>query len=285
MRTSRNRGCVMAITIEERLAAIGPKTDRMEAVRTIGLFLAELEAGSVRAAIRDEDGVWRSQTWVKEGILLAFRVGVPAEFASGTLSFIDKDTIPTRRFKAQDGIRIVPGGSSIRRGTFIGKGVVMMPPAYVNIGAYVDDGTMIDSHALVGSCAQIGKRVHLSAAAQIGGVLEPVGNIPVIIEDDVVVGGNCGIYEGTIVRGRAVIGAGVILTGSTPVYDLVRGQIYRKSAERPLEIPFGAVVIPGARPMRGTFAEEHELYVAAPMIVKYRDEKTDSSTALEEALR
>src|SRR6266704_118414 len=155
-------------------------------------------------------------------------------------------------------------------------------PMYVNIGAYVDEETMIDSHALVGSCAQIGKRVHLSAAAQIGGVLEPIGNIPVIIEDDVVVGGNCGIYEGTIVRGRAVIGAGVILTGSTPVYDLVRGQIYRKSAERPLEIPFGAVVIPGARPMRGTFAEEHELYVAAPMIVKYRDEKTDSSTALEE---
>src|SRR5213075_3162779 len=182
-------------------------------------------------------------------------------------------TIPARRFKIQDGIRIVPGGSSIRRGAFIGKGVVMMPPAFVNIGAYVDDGTMIDSHALVGSCAQIGKRCHLSAAAQIGGVLEPVGSLPVIIEDDVVVGGNSGIYEGTIVRGRAVIGAGVILTGSTPVYDIVRGQIYRRTAERPLEIPYGAVVIPGSRPMKGAFAEQHELSVTTPMIVKYRDEK------------
>ncbi|HXH90648.1 MAG TPA: 2,3,4,5-tetrahydropyridine-2,6-dicarboxylate N-succinyltransferase [Thermoanaerobaculia bacterium] len=275
----------MTSTIEERLATIGPKTDRMEAVRTIGLFLSELEAGSVRAAIRDEDGVWHAQTWVKQGILLAFRVGVSAEFASGTLSFIDKDTIPTRRFRAQDGIRIVPGGSSIRRGTFIAKGVVMMPPAYVNVGAYVDEDTMIDSHALVGSCAQIGKRVHLSAAAQIGGVLEPVGNLPVIIEDDVVVGGNCGIYEGTVVRGRAVIGAGVVLTGSTPVYDTVRGQIYRRSADRPLEIPYGAVVIPGSRMMKGDFAEKHALHVATPIIVKYRDEKTDASTALEDALR
>jgi Tetrahydrodipicolinate N-succinyltransferase len=275
----------MANTIEERLAAIGPKTDRMEAVRTIGLFLSELESGSVRAAIRDEDGVWRSQAWVKEGILLAFRVGVPSEFASGTLSFIDKDTIPTRRFRAQDGIRIVPGGSSIRRGTYIGKGVVMMPPAYVNVGAYVDEDTMIDSHALVGSCAQVGKRVHLSAAAQIGGVLEPVGSLPVIIEDDVVIGGNCGVYEGTVVRGRAVIGAGVVLTGSTPVYDVVRGQIYRRTAERSLEIPYGAVVIPGSRPMKGDFAEKHALQVATPIIVKYRDEKTDSATALEDALR
>ena len=275
----------MAITIEERIAAIGPKTDRIKAVRTIGLFLAELESGSIRAATRDGDGVWHAQAWVKEGILLAFRVGVPAEFASGALSFIDKDTIPTRRFKAQEGIRIVPGGSSIRRGTYIAKGVVMMPPAFVNVGAYVDEDTMIDSHALVGSCAQVGKRVHLSAAAQIGGVLEPVGSLPVIIEDDVVVGGNCGIYEGTVIRGRAVIGAGVVLTGSTPVYDIVRDQIYRRTAERPLEIPYGAVVVPGSRPMKGDFAEKHGLQVATPIIVKYRDEKTDSATALEEALR
>jgi 2,3,4,5-tetrahydropyridine-2,6-dicarboxylate N-succinyltransferase len=162
---------------------------------------------------------------------------------------------------------------------------VMMPPAYVNVGAYVDEDTMIDSHALVGSCAQVGKRVHLSAGAQIGGVLEPIGNLPVIIEDDVVVGGNCGIYEGTVVRGRAVIGAGVILTGSTPVYDLVRGQIYRKSPQAPLEIPFGAVVVPGSRKMRGSFAEQMDLQIATPMIVKYRDEKTDSATALEDALR
>ena len=273
------------MTIEERVASLKTVTDRMEAVKTIGLFLAELEKGTVRAAVRDDMGVWQAQAWVKEGILAAFRFGVLADFASGALSFIDKDTIPARRFKIQDGVRIVPGGSSIRRGAYVGKGVVMMPPAFINIGAYVDEETMIDSHALVGSCAQIGKRVHLSAAAQIGGVLEPVGNLPVIIEDDVIVGGNCGIYEGTIVRPRAVIGAGVVITGSTPVYDLVRSQIYRRTADRPLEIPYGAVVIPGARPMKGAFAEEHELCIATPMIVKYRDEKTDSSTALEEALR
>jgi 2,3,4,5-tetrahydropyridine-2,6-dicarboxylate N-succinyltransferase len=273
------------ITIEERVKSLTPTTERMEAVKTIGLFLTELEKGTVRAAVRDEDGIWKPQTWVKEGILAAFRFGILAEFASGSLSFIDKDTIPARRFKVADGVRIVPGGSSIRRGSFIAKGVVMMPPAFVNIGAYVDEDTMIDSHALVGSCAQIGKRVHLSAAAQIGGVLEPVGQVPVVIEDDVVVGGNCGIYEGTIVRTRAVIGAGVVLTGSTPVYDTVRGQIYRRTNERPLEIPYGAVVIPGSRPMKGTFAEQHGLTVTTPMIVKYRDEKTDSATALEEALR
>jgi 2,3,4,5-tetrahydropyridine-2-carboxylate N-succinyltransferase len=272
------------MTIEDRVKALA-HADRVEAVKTINLFLTELEKGTVRAAVRDEDGVWAAQPWVKEGILAAFRFGVLAEFASGALSFIDKDTIPARRFKVADGVRIVPGGSSIRRGAFIAKGVVMMPPAFVNIGAWVDEGTMIDSHALVGSCAQIGKRVHLSAAAQIGGVLEPVGNVPVVIEDDVVVGGNCGIYEGTIVRGRAVIGAGVVLTGSTPVYDVVRGQVYRRTAERALEIPYGAVVVPGARPMKGAFAEQHGLQIAAPLIVKYRDEKTDSSTALEEALR
>jgi 2,3,4,5-tetrahydropyridine-2-carboxylate N-succinyltransferase len=272
------------ITIEDRVRALA-NADRVEAVKTIGLFLSELEKGTIRAADRDADGVWQVQSWVKEGILAAFRFGVLAEFASGALSFIDKDTIPARRFKVQDGVRIVPGGSSIRRGAFIAKGVVMMPPAYVNVGAFVDEGTMIDSHALVGSCAQIGKRVHLSAGAQIGGVLEPIGNVPVVIEDDVIVGGNTGIYEGTIVRGRAVIGAGVVLTGSTPVYDIVRGQVYRRTAERSLEIPYAAVVIPGSRPMKGAFAEQHGLHLATPMIVKYRDEKTDSSTALEEALR
>ncbi|HYK05666.1 MAG TPA: 2,3,4,5-tetrahydropyridine-2,6-dicarboxylate N-succinyltransferase [Thermoanaerobaculia bacterium] len=273
------------ITIEDRVKALANNPDRTEAVKTVGLFLSELEKGTVRAASRDADGVWTAQPWVKEGILAAFRFGILAEFASGSLSFVDKDTIPARRFKVQDAIRIVPGGSSVRRGAFIAKGVVMMPPAFVNVGAYVDEETMIDSHALVGSCAQIGKRVHLSAAAQIGGVLEPIGNVPVVIEDDVVVGGNCGIYEGTIVRSRAVIGAGVVLTGSTPVYDLVRGQIYRKTPDRPLEIPYGAVVVPGARPIKGAFAEQHGLQVTTPMIVKYRDEKTDSGTALEEALR
>ena len=272
-------------SIEVRVRTLSTITDRAEAVKTIGLFLAELEKGSIRAATRDADGVWHAAAWIKEGILAAFKFGVLTEFASGALSFIDKDTLPARRFHIQDGVRIVPGGSSIRRGAYVGKGVVMMPPAYVNIGAFVDDETMIDSHALVGSCAQVGKRVHLSAGAQIGGVLEPVGSIPVVIEDDVVVGGNCGIYEGTIVRGRAVIGAGVVLTGSTPVYDVVRGQIYRRTAERPLEIPFGAVVIPGARPLKGAFAEQFQLQITTPVIVKYRDEKTDSATALEEALR
>lgn len=274
-----------ALSIEERAAALKTTNDRMEAVKTIGLFLTELEKGSVRAAERDEDGVWHPNHWVKEAILQAFKWGVLAEFASGSLSFVDKDTIPARRFKTQDNVRIVPGGSSIRRGAYVAKGVVVMPPAFINIGAYVDEETMIDSHALVGSCAQVGKRVHLSAAAQIGGVLEPIGNVPVVVEDDVVIGGNCGIYEGTIVRSRAVIGAGVVLTGSTPVYDVVRGQIYRRTAEHPLEIPYGAVVVPGSRPLKGAFAKEHELSIASPLIVKYRDEKTDSGTALEDALR
>jgi 2,3,4,5-tetrahydropyridine-2,6-dicarboxylate N-succinyltransferase len=274
------------MNIEERVAALkSDNVQRPEAIKTVGLLLTELEKGNVRAAARDDMGVWHAQPWVKEGILAAFRFGILAEFASGSLSFVDKDTIPARRFKVQDGVRIVPGGSSIRRGAYIGKGVVMMPPAFVNVGAYVDEESMIDSHALVGSCAQIGKRVHLSAGAQIGGVLEPIGNLPVVIEDDVIVGGNCGIYEGTIVRSRAVIGAGVVITASTPVYDVVRGQIYRRTTEQPLEIPFGAVVIPGTRKMKGDFAAEHNLQVATPMIVKYRDEKTDSGTALEEALR
>ena len=274
-----------ALTIEERVAMLKSTHDRAEAVKTIGLFLAELERGAVRAAERDPDGVWHANAWVKEGILAAFRWGVPAEFASGALCFIDKDTMPARRFKVADGVRIVPGGSAIRRGAYIGKGVVLMPPAYVNVGAHVDDETMIDSHALVGSCAQVGKRVHVSAAAQIGGVLEPIGNVPVVIEDDVVIGGNCGIYEGTVVRSRAVIGAGVVLTGSTPVYDVVRGQVYRRTSEHPLEIPYGAVVIPGARPLKGAFAEQHGLSMQTPVIVKYRDDRTDSATALEDALR
>jgi 2,3,4,5-tetrahydropyridine-2-carboxylate N-succinyltransferase len=272
-------------TIEERVAAINDQTSHAEAVRTISLFLTELEKGTVRAAERNDMGEWKTNAWVKQAILSAFRNGLLTEFASGSLSFIDKDTIPPRRFRKEESVRIVPGGTSIRRGAYVGKGVVVMPPAFVNVGAYVDQDTMIDSHALVGSCAQIGARVHLSAAAQIGGVLEPVGNLPVIIEDDVIVGGNAGVYEGTIVRGRAVIGAGVVITASTPVYDAVRGQIYRRQEGRPLEIPYGAVVIPGTRPLRGKFGEEHSLQVATPIIVKYRDDKTDAATALEEALR
>src|SRR6266498_2575490 len=249
-------------------------------------FKNALNRGEIRAAQRQPTGEWRVNSWVKKGILAGFRMGSLTDLsATPGLRFFDKDTFPVRATSVTENVRIVPGGSSIRDGSYLAPGVVCMPPMYVNTGAYVDQGTMIDSHALVGSCAQIGKRVHLSAGAQIGGVLEPVGNVPVVIEDDVVVGGNSGIYEGTIVRGRAVIGAGVVLTGSTPVYDVVRGQVYRRTAQRPLEIPFGAVVVPGSRPLKGNFAEKHQLHIASPVIVKYRDEKTDSSTALEEALR
>lgn len=275
------------ITIEDRVKALkaaGDK-DRMEAVKTIGLFLAELEKGTLRAASRDEDGIWKAADWVKEGILAAFRFGVLAEFASGALSFVDKDTIPPRRFKVADGVRIVPGGSAIRRGTFIGKGVVMMPPAFVNVGAYVDEGTMIDSHALVGSCAQIGRRVHLSAGAQIGGVLEPAGALPVVIEDEVLVGGNCGVYEGTVVRARAVLAPGTLLTGGTAVFDLVHDRVYRREGDRPLEIPAGAVVVPGTRPVRSGTGAREGIALYAPVIVKYRDERTDAAVRLEELLR
>jgi 2,3,4,5-tetrahydropyridine-2-carboxylate N-succinyltransferase len=201
------------------------------------------------------------------------------------VTFIDKDTYPARRFTPEDGVRIVPGGSSVRSGTYVARGVVMMPPAYINVGAYVDEGTMVDSHALVGSCAQIGKRVHLSAAAQIGGVLEPVNASPVIIEDDVLVGGNTGVYEGTIVRKRAVLAAGTILTRGTPVYDVVKGEILKATAETPLIIPEGAVVVPGSRAVTGGYGKQMGLSVYTPVIVKYRDEKTDLSTTLEDLLR
>ena len=250
-------------------------------------FKAALNRGEIRAAERDANGRWQTNAWVKRGILLGFRMGLIIEqTASGApLQFLDKDTYPIRRFSPDDRVRIVPGGSSIRDGAYIAPGVVCMPPMFVNAGAYVDEGTMIDSHALVGSCAQIGKRVHLSAAAQIGGVLEPAGAIPVIIEDDVIVGGNCGIYEGTIVRERAVLATGTIITGSTPVFDLVRETVYRRSADAPLEIPAGAVVVPGARAIQSEKAREWGLSLYAPIIVKYRDEKTDAATQLEEALR
>ena len=247
-----------------------------------------LESGELRSAEPDasERLGWRVNAWVKRGILLGFRLGALAEMGSAEgLSFVDKGTYPARRFKVADGVRVVPGGSSVRSGAFVSKGVVVMPPAYVNVGAYVDEGTMVDSHALVGSCAQIGKRVHLSAAAQIGGVLEPVNASPVIIEDDVLVGGNTGVYEGTVVRKRAVIAAGTVLTRGTPVYDLVRGEVYKASAETPLVIPEGAVVVPGSRAVSKGKGAEWGLSVAAPVIVKYRDEKTELSLVLEDILR
>jgi 2,3,4,5-tetrahydropyridine-2,6-dicarboxylate N-succinyltransferase len=253
-------------------------------------FKGLLNSGQIRAAEKSGDD-WRVNSWVKEGILLGMRLGrlqeyhVQPDAAVTGFSYIDKDTYPLKTITLENNVRIVPGGSSVRDGAYLAPTVVMMPPAYVNVGAYVDEGTMIDSHALVGSCAQVGRKVHLSAAVQVGGVLEPIGAMPVIIEDEVMVGGNCGIYEGTIVRERAVIGTGVILNGSTPVYDLARNAIYRKTAETPLVIPAGAVVVAGSRMIKGEFAAAHGLSMYTPVIVKYRDARTDSATALEEALR
>ncbi|HEV8217171.1 MAG TPA: 2,3,4,5-tetrahydropyridine-2,6-dicarboxylate N-succinyltransferase, partial [Gemmatimonadaceae bacterium] len=245
-----------------------------EASLAVDELLDALERGAVRAAscVGNE---WRAVPWVKRGILLGFRVGKLAE-SGETLHFVDKDTYPPRRFRATDNVRIVPGGSSVRRGAFVAPGVVCMPPMYVNVGAHIGTGTMIDSHALVGSCAQIGERVHVSAAAQIGGVLEPVGALPVIVEDDVLVGGNTGIYEGAVIKQRAVIAAGTILTGSTPVYDLVNSTIIKPTATMPLVIPAGAVVVPGARAVSVGAGKDWGLSLATPVIVKYRDDKTDS---------
>src|SRR3989442_723057 len=250
-------------------------------------FKASLNRGEIRAAERNANGNWQTNAWVKRGILLGFRMGMIVDMspADGGLQFLDKNTYPLRKFSTDDRVRIVPGGSSIRDGAYIAPGVVCMPPMFVNAGAYVDEGTMIDSHALVGSCAQIGKRVHLSAAAQIGGVLEPAGAMPVIIEDDVIVGGNCGGYEGGIWPEPPGLASGTIITGSTPVFDLVREQVYRRNGDAPLEIPAGAVVVPGARAVQSQKGREWGLSLYAPVIVKYRDEKTDAATQLEELLR
>jgi 2,3,4,5-tetrahydropyridine-2-carboxylate N-succinyltransferase len=263
-----------------------------DAREVVESLLDALEKGIVRAAEKNTaTGEWRAVPWVKRGILLGFRLGaiVDMSLRSATdrigFSFFDKDTFPPRRLTTADGVRIVPGGSSIRRGAYVASGVVCMPPMYVNVGAYIGTGTMIDSHALVGSCAQVGERVHLSAAAQLGGVLEPVNAAPVVIEDDVVVGGNCGIYEGTVVRTGAVIGAGVVLTRGTPVYDLEREIVHRAENGRALVIPPNAVVVPGARQAKGKWAQDQGISLQTPVIVKYRDEKTDAATALESWLR
>ena len=276
----------------ERFFAAGPGAIGDDAAMTAFLTLrAAIEAGEVRAASPDPSAPtgWRVNAWVKQGILLGFRLGVLEEFPAAGLSFVDKKTYPVRHFTSADGVRIVPGGSSVRAGAYVARGVVCMPPMYINSGAYVDEGAMVDSHALVGSCAQIGKRVHLSAAAQIGGVLEPINASPVVIEDDVLVGGNCGVYEGAIVRKGAVLAAGTILTRGTPVFDLVHGTILRATPELPLIIPENAVVVPGSRAV--TKGKGHPnsdawgLSLYAPVIVKYRDEKTDLSTTLEDLLR
>jgi len=258
---------------------------RPNARETFLRFRDALTRGEIRAA-ENIDGHWKVNVWVKQGILLGFRLGDLAEMGSGEcLSFVDKDTFPARKFSAGDKIRVVPGGSSARLGAYIAPSVICMPPMFINVGAYIDEGTMIDSHALVGSCAQIGKRVHLSAAAQIGGVLEPVNAAPAIIEDDVLVGGNCGVYEGTLVRSRAVLGAGTVLTRSTPLYDLVKGEVYRTSGDKPLEVPGNAVVVPGSRAVTKGKAQEWGISLYAPVIVKYRDEKTERGVELEDWLR
>jgi 2,3,4,5-tetrahydropyridine-2-carboxylate N-succinyltransferase len=269
----------------ERLHALPPEEARREGVPLLTDFRKSLSRGEYRAAEKTKTG-WKVNVWVKRGILLAFKIGVVRNRSvPGEFFFFDKDTLPALYLETLSGVRVVPGGSTIRDGAYVARNVICMPPMFINIGAYVDEGSIVDSHALVGSCAQIGKRVHLSAAAQIGGVLEPPGALPVIVEDEAFVGGNCGVYEGVLVQARAVLAPGVILTGGTAVYDLVRDQVYRKTAEAPLTIPGGAVVVPGSRPATGDFAAKHTVSLYAPVIVKYRDEKTDASTMLEEALR
>lgn len=263
--------------------------DRAAALRAFTELKFFLNGGEIRAATRattqNESG-WVVNDWVKKGILLGFRLGELTDVSiNDQFRYFDKNTFPLKRITLDQQVRIVPGGTTIRDGAYVARNVVIMPPAYINVGAFVDEGTLIDSHALVGSCAQIGKRVHISAGAQIGGVLEPVGALPVIIEDDVLIGGNCGVYEGAVIKRRAVVGAGVVLTGSTPVYDLVRQMIYRRTRDCPLVIPEGAVVVPGSRRLDTPFAREHQLSIATPVIVKYRDEATDAATALEESLR
>jgi len=273
----------------EALWSAGENAAAAEAREVFALLRAALSRGDVRAAEPDAAAPsgWRVNPWVKQGILLGFRHGtlVDASMDHGRLPFFDKDTLPLKRLDVADGVRVVPGGSAVRDGAFVGRGVICMPPMYVNIGAWVDEGTLIDSHALVGSCAQVGRRVHVSAAAQIGGVLEPVGAMPVIVEDDVLVGGNTGLYEGAVVKARAVIGAGTVLTGSTPVYDLPNARILRPEGGNPLVIPEGAVVVPGARAVTVGAGREWGLALATPVIVKYRDERTDARTELETWLR
>jgi 2,3,4,5-tetrahydropyridine-2-carboxylate N-succinyltransferase len=277
--------------IEALVGEASPDRDRARAA--FARLREALSSGEVRAAEPDASTPtgWRVNTWVKQGILLGFRVGDTVDMSLTHIErywpFFDKDTLPPRRFKRgpQEGVRIVPGGSSIRDGAYVGPGVICMPPMYVNIGAWIGEQSLVDSHALVGSCAQIGARVHISAGAQIGGVIEPVGALPVIVEDEALVGGNTGIYEGAVIKSRAVVAAGTVLTGSTPVYDLVKGVIIKPTADHPLVIPEGAVVVPGARAVTAGKGPEWGLALATPVIVKYRDSRTDTRTELEQWIR
>jgi 2,3,4,5-tetrahydropyridine-2-carboxylate N-succinyltransferase len=280
------------LTLAETISALFAQADRADKAAARAAFLElqqQLGRGEVRAAEPDTASPtgWRVNAWVKQGILLGFRFGDVVDVSAdhGRWPFYDKDTMPLKKPGLAAGVRIVPGGSTIREGSFVAKSVVCMPPMFVNIGAYVGEGTMVDSHALVGSCAQVGRRVHLSAGAQIGGVIEPVGAMPVIVEDDVLVGGNTGIYEGAVIKARAVIAAGVILTGSTPIYDLPRGVIIRPAEGQPLVVPEGAVVVPGARAVTVGAGKDWQLSLATPVIVKYRDDRTDTRTELETWIR
>lgn len=276
------------IELKQKIDSLVEKTEFDDDDRVLfAEFREALRRGEIRAAEKSKSGVWQTNRWVKRGILAGFRMGQMVEMSkdSESFQFFDKDTYPPRPMSVGDKIRIVPGGTVVRDGSYVAENVVLMPPCYINVGAYVDEGTMIDSHALVGSCAQIGKRVHLSAAAQIGGVLEPVNANPVVIEDDVLVGGNTGIYEGTIVRRHAVLASGVILTRSTPLFDLPHQEIIKSSEDKPLEVPEGAVVVQGSRAITKGFGQENGLSIYAPIIVKYRDEKTNTSTMLEDYLR
>jgi len=274
--------------LKEKIEQLFSKSEFTEEDRGVfEEFKTALRKGEIRSAEKNADGNWHANAWVKQGILLGFKMGKMVEMSqpTETFRFFDKETYPLRPGTINDKIRIVPGGSTIRDGSFVAANVVLMPPCYINVGAYVDEGTMVDSHALVGSCAQIGKRVHLSAAAQIGGVLEPINANPVVIEDDVLVGGNTGVYEGTIVRERAVLASGVILTRATPLFDLVKGEVIKSAGEKPLEVPAGAVVVQGSRAVTSEQGRAWGLSIYAPIIVKYRDEKTDVSTKLEDYLR
>jgi 2,3,4,5-tetrahydropyridine-2,6-dicarboxylate N-succinyltransferase len=275
-----------------RIAALfaeGSNADKSAARAAFFELQGALGRGEIRAAEPDASAPsgWRVNAWVKQGILLGFRFGDVVDLSSdhGKWPFYDKDTMPVKKPGLEAGVRIVPGGSTVREGAYLAKSVVCMPPMYVNIGAYVDEGTLIDSHALVGSCAQIGKRVHISAAAQIGGVIEPVGQVPVVVEDDVLIGGNTGIYEGAVIRRRAVIAAGTVLTGSTPIYDLPKGEIIRSQPGQPLVVPEGAVVVPGARNVTVGAGKDWGIALATPVIVKYRDDRTDTRTELEAWIR
>jgi 2,3,4,5-tetrahydropyridine-2-carboxylate N-succinyltransferase len=271
------------------LVTAGASADRGRAREVFARLRAELSAGTVRAAEPDasQPSGWRVNTWVKQGILIGFKFGdtVDASIDHGSVPFYDKDTLPLKKPGLAAGVRIVPGGSSVRDGAYVAPGVICMPPMFINIGAYVGEQSLIDSHALVGSCAQVGARVHVSASAQIGGVIEPVGALPVIVEDEALLGGNTGVYEGVVIKARAVIAAGTVLTGSTPVYDLVRGEIIRPTAERPLVVPEGAVVVPGSRGVTAGKGPEWSLSLATPVIVKYRDSRTDTRTELEAWIR